>query len=40
MLEAAVAVGRTVAGDFRAEAQELLAGGYDPATAYTPHNDR
>ncbi|WP_225638436.1 hypothetical protein [Streptomyces solaniscabiei] len=39
-IEAAVGVGRTVAGDIRKEAQELLAGGYDPATAYTPHNDR
>ncbi|WP_309097541.1 DUF2637 domain-containing protein [Streptomyces sp.] len=39
-IEAAVGVGRTVASDIRKEAQELLAGGYDPATAYTPHNDR
>ncbi|MFJ8195209.1 DUF2637 domain-containing protein [Streptomyces sp. NPDC096094] len=39
-IEAAVGVGRTVAGDIRKEAQELLAGGYDPATAYTPQNDR
>ncbi|WP_149553071.1 hypothetical protein [Streptomyces marokkonensis] len=36
-IEAAVAVGRTAAGDIRA--QELLAGGYDPTTAYTPQND-
>lgn len=35
-IEAAVGVGRTVAGDIRKEAQELLAGGYDPATAYQP----
>jgi hypothetical protein len=39
-IEAAVGVGRTVAGDIRKEAQELLAGGYDPATEYTPHTDR
>ncbi|MFE6632592.1 DUF2637 domain-containing protein [Streptomyces rochei] len=39
-IEAAVGVGRTVASDIRKEAQELLAGGYDPTTAYTPHNDR
>jgi hypothetical protein len=39
-IEAAVAVGRTVASDIRKEAQELLAGGYDPTTAYTPQKDR
>ncbi|MFI8221202.1 hypothetical protein [Streptomyces sp. NPDC085932] len=39
-IEAAVGVGRTVAGDIRKEAQELLAAGYDPTTAYTPQNDR
>ncbi|MGV9915560.1 DUF2637 domain-containing protein [Streptomyces tendae] len=39
-IEAAVGVGRTVASDIRKEAQELLAGGYDPATAYTSQNDR
>ena len=37
-IEAAVGVGRTVAGDIRKEAQELLAGGYDPATAYVPRS--
>ncbi|MEU5225166.1 hypothetical protein AB0G55_21350 [Streptomyces toyocaensis] len=35
-IEAAVAVGRTVAGDIREEAQELLADGYAPTTAYGP----
>lgn len=35
-IEAAVGVGRTVAGDIRKEAQDLLVGGYDPATAYQP----
>ncbi|MGW5788088.1 hypothetical protein ACWEWK_29370 [Streptomyces sp. NPDC003757] len=39
-IEAAVGVGRTVASDIRRDAQELLAGGYDPATAYAPQNDR
>ncbi|MGX1226878.1 DUF2637 domain-containing protein [Streptomyces ambofaciens] len=39
-IEAAVGVGRTVAGDIRKEAQELLADGYDPSTAYVPQNDR
>ncbi|MEJ1202888.1 MULTISPECIES: DUF2637 domain-containing protein [unclassified Streptomyces] len=39
-IEAAVGVGRTVASDIRKEAQELLAGGYDPDTAYIPQNDR
>ncbi len=39
-IEAAVGVGRTVASDIRKEAQELLAAGYDPTTAYTPQNDR
>ncbi|MFJ4276185.1 DUF2637 domain-containing protein [Streptomyces coelicoflavus] len=39
-IEAAVGVGRTVASDIRKEAQELLAGGYDPAAAYAPQNDR
>lgn len=39
-IEAAVGVGRTVAGDIRKEAQELLVAGYDPATAYTPLSDR
>ncbi|MFH9090945.1 DUF2637 domain-containing protein [Streptomyces sp. NPDC017673] len=37
-IEAAVGVGRTVAGDIRKEAQELLAGGYDPATDYRPQH--
>jgi hypothetical protein len=35
-IEAAVAVGWTVARDTRKEAQKLLAGGYDPTTAYPP----
>ncbi|MFC8821285.1 hypothetical protein ACFT7U_11935 [Streptomyces rochei] len=35
-----VGVGRTVAGDIRKEAQELLAGGYGPITAYVPQGDR
>lgn len=35
-IEAAVDVGRTVTSDIRKEAQELLAGGYDPITAYPP----
>ncbi|MEU9647210.1 hypothetical protein AB0D72_35340, partial [Streptomyces sp. NPDC048188] len=39
-IEDAVGVGRTVAGDIRKEAQELLADGYDPSTAYVPQNDR
>ncbi|MEV5646500.1 hypothetical protein AB0L67_41715 [Streptomyces flaveolus] len=39
-IEAAVGVGRTVASDIRKEAQELLAAGYDLATAYTSHHDR
>lgn len=39
-IEAAVGVGRTVAGDIRKEAHELLAAGYDPTTAYTPQNNR
>ncbi|MGC9479707.1 DUF2637 domain-containing protein [Streptomyces sp. WG4] len=39
-IEAAVGVGRTVASDIRREAQELLAAGYDPTTAYSPQNDR
>ncbi|MEV4046685.1 DUF2637 domain-containing protein [Streptomyces sp. NPDC049744] len=39
-IEAAVGVGRTVAGDIRKEAQELLAGGYDPTTTYIPQTDR
>ncbi|MFF0674203.1 hypothetical protein ACFYVE_39055 [Streptomyces tendae] len=39
-IEGAVGVGRTVAGDIRKEAKELLAAGYDPATAYAPQNDR
>ncbi|MFD3827388.1 hypothetical protein [Streptomyces sp. NPDC058625] len=39
-IEAVVGVGRTVAGDIRKEAQELLASGYDPSTAYVPQNDR
>ncbi|MFE0846901.1 hypothetical protein [Streptomyces rochei] len=30
----------TVAGDIRKEAQELLAGGYGPITAYVPQGDR
>jgi flagellar biosynthesis GTPase FlhF len=38
-IEAAVGVGRTVAGDIRKEAQELLAAGYDPTTDYTPQTD-
>ncbi|MFI5681898.1 hypothetical protein [Streptomyces cellulosae] len=29
---------RTAAGELRQEAQELLAGGYDPLTAYMPRN--
>ncbi|WP_168376012.1 DUF2637 domain-containing protein [Streptomyces galbus] len=35
-IEAAVSVGRPVAGDIRKGAQELLAGGYDPMPGYTP----
>ncbi|MFF9490228.1 hypothetical protein [Streptomyces sp. NPDC014676] len=37
-IEAAVAVGWTVAGGICKEAQGLLVGGHDPATAYTPRN--
>lgn len=39
-IEAALGVARTTAGELLQEAQELLAGGYDPATAYTPQINR
>ncbi|MFD0547700.1 DUF2637 domain-containing protein [Streptomyces mexicanus] len=39
-IEAAVNVGQTVAGELRKEAAELLAGGYDPTTEYTPQSWR
>ncbi|MDQ0605500.1 hypothetical protein QF037_009933 [Streptomyces canus] len=37
-IEAAVGAARTTAGELRQEAAELLAGGYDPMTAYAPQS--
>lgn len=39
-IETAVGAARTTAGELRQEAQELLAGGYDPMTAYAPQSWR
>ncbi|MEU3282102.1 hypothetical protein [Streptomyces antibioticus] len=37
-IETAVGAARTTAGELRQEAAELLAGGYDPMTAYAPQS--